>query len=95
MPVDARIARGRNVRHALRNLIAEVPNAERIVVAGDGFDVDDIAWILRNAPGEVLVIRPAMEHERMPRPCASSPASRIVSTSSSPPSSRASAVPVG
>lgn len=93
--VDGRIARGRNVRHALRTLMAEVPNAERMVVAGDGFSVDDIAWILRNAPGEVLVIRPAMEHERMPRRCASSPASRTGSTSSSPRSSRASAVPVG
>ena len=93
--VDGRIARGRNVRHALRNLIADVPKAERIVVAGDGFGVDDIAWILRNAPGEVVVIRPAMEHERMPRRCASSPASRTVSTSSSRRSSHASAVPVG
>jgi hypothetical protein len=59
VPVDGRIARGRNVRHALRNLIAEVPNADRMVVAGDGFSVDDIAWVLRHAPGEILVIRPA------------------------------------
>ena len=58
VPVDGRIARGRNVRHALRTLIAEVPNATRMVVAGDGFSVDDIAWLLRNAPGEVLVVRP-------------------------------------
>jgi hypothetical protein len=64
VPVDGRIARGRNVRHALRNLMAEVPTATRIVVAAangnrhDGFDVDDIAWLLRNARGEVLVVRP-------------------------------------
>lgn len=58
VPVDGRIARGRNVRHALRNLIADVPTAPRMVVAGDGFGVDDIAWLLRNAPGEVLVVRP-------------------------------------
>jgi hypothetical protein len=58
VPVDGRIVRGRNVRHALRNLIAELPGAERMVVAGDGFGVDDIAWLLRNAPGEVLVVRP-------------------------------------
>jgi hypothetical protein len=63
VPVDGRIARGRNVRHALRNLMAEVP-ATRIVVAAsngnrhDGFGVDDIAWLLRNAGGEVLVVRP-------------------------------------
>jgi hypothetical protein len=62
--VDGRIARGRNVRHALRVLLDEVPNAERIVVAAasdgarDGFSVDDVAWLLRNAPGEVLVLRP-------------------------------------
>ena len=65
--VDGRIARGRNVRHALRNLMAEVPSATRIVVAAangnrhDGFDVDDIAWLLRNARGEVLVVRPDPE----------------------------------
>ena len=58
VPVDARIVRGRNVRHALRALIAEVPDAGRMVVAGDGFGVEDIAWLLGNAPGEVLVVRP-------------------------------------
>ena len=62
--VDGRIARGRNVRHALRVLMDEVPTATRIVVAAssngahDGFGVDDIAWLLRNARGEVLVVRP-------------------------------------
>jgi nucleotide-binding universal stress UspA family protein len=68
--VDARIARGRNVRHALRALMADVP-ARRIVVAAasgtrhDGFSVDDIAWLLRNAPHEVLVLRP--DPETLPR----------------------------
>jgi hypothetical protein len=63
--IDGRIVRGRNVRHALRELIVELPQAGRIVVAaatdsgGDGFSVDDVAWLLRNAPGEVLVLRPA------------------------------------
>jgi hypothetical protein len=65
--VDGRIARGRNVRHALRQLMADVPGATRIVVAAaggdrhDGFGVDDIAWLLRNARGEVLVVRPDPE----------------------------------
>jgi hypothetical protein len=65
--VDGRIARGRNVRHALRVLMSEVPAATRIVVAAasgdrhDGFGVDDIAWLLRNARGEVLVVRPDPE----------------------------------
>jgi hypothetical protein len=64
VPIDGRIARGRNVRHAMRELIRDVPAATRIVVAAasnghrDGFSVDDIAWLLRNAPGEVLVLRP-------------------------------------
>jgi nucleotide-binding universal stress UspA family protein len=63
VPVDARIARGRNVRHAMRQLMAEVP-ARRIVVAAadgarhDGFSVDDVAWLLRSAPREVVVLRP-------------------------------------
>jgi hypothetical protein len=69
IPVDARIARGRNVRHALRELMADVPSTTRIVVPAtnpdrhDGFSVDDIAWLLRNARGEVLVLRP----DRTPR----------------------------
>ena len=64
VPVDSRIVRGRNVRHALRELIAEIPTARRIVVAAstngghDGFSIDDVSWLLRNAPGEVLVVRP-------------------------------------
>jgi nucleotide-binding universal stress UspA family protein len=67
VPVDGRIARGRNVRHALRNLMTDVPTARRIVVAAsnghrhDGFGVDDIAWLLHNARGEVLVVRPDPE----------------------------------
>jgi hypothetical protein len=34
---------------------------DRIVVAvgDDGFDADDVAWLLRNADGEVLALRPA------------------------------------
>ena len=63
VPVDSRIARGRNVRHAMRQLMAEVP-AQRIVIAAangsrhDGFSVDDTAWLLRTAPHEVVVLRP-------------------------------------
>ena len=69
--VDGRIARGRNVRHALRQLMADVPIATRIVVAAangdrhDGFGVEDIAWLLRNAHGEVLVVRPDPERDEV------------------------------
>ena len=63
--VDSRIARGRTVRHALRDLIA-AERYDRIVVAAagtdtEGFHGEDIAWLLDNAPGEVLIVRP--EHE--------------------------------
>jgi hypothetical protein len=43
--------------------MAEVP-AQRVVVAAaangrrDGFSGDDVAWLLRNAPHEVVVLRP-------------------------------------
>jgi Universal stress protein family len=61
IPVDARIVRGRNRRHALRQAIAE-ENYDRIVIAASehgnhGFDPDDVAWLLDNAPGEIVVLR--------------------------------------
>jgi hypothetical protein len=65
--VDARIERGRTYRHALR-LTLEHERFDRIVVAAaapdnPGFDSEDIAWILENAPGEILVLRP--DHEQV------------------------------
>jgi nucleotide-binding universal stress UspA family protein len=62
VPVDARIERGRSYRHALRQMI-EHERYDRLVVAahasgGGGFDPEDIAWLLRNAPGEIIVLRP-------------------------------------
>jgi hypothetical protein len=61
IPVDARIVRGRNRRHALRQAIAD-ENYDRIVIAASehgnhGFDPDDVAWLLDNAPGEIVVLR--------------------------------------
>jgi hypothetical protein len=64
VPVDARIERGRTVRHALRELIAH-ERFERMVVAagsngsGDGFTPEDVAWLLANVPGELIALRPA------------------------------------
>jgi hypothetical protein len=63
VPVDSRIERGRSQRHALREAIAH-ERFDRLVVAaaqghGEGFHSDDIAWLLDNAPGEVVVIRPS------------------------------------
>ncbi len=62
VPVDARVERGRTQRHALREAIAH-ERYDRLVVAGaslrsEGFHGDDIAWLLDNAPGEVVIIRP-------------------------------------
>jgi Universal stress protein family len=65
VPVDGRIGRGRTVRHALRQLLAE-ERYDRIVVAAatahtDGLIADDVAWLLEHAPGEVAILRPADE----------------------------------
>jgi hypothetical protein len=61
--VDGRIGRGRTVRHALRELLAD-ERYDRIVVAAatartDGLSAEDVAWLLEHAPGEVVVLRPA------------------------------------
>jgi nucleotide-binding universal stress UspA family protein len=63
IPVDARIERGRTYRHALRQTI-ERERFDRIVIAAaangqPGFDADDVAWLLDNAPGEIVVLRPS------------------------------------
>ena len=63
--VDARIERGRTYRHALRQTM-DHERFDRIVVAAaahnnPGFGPEDVAWILENAPGEILVFRPDRE----------------------------------
>jgi nucleotide-binding universal stress UspA family protein len=63
VPVDTRIERGRTLRHAMREAIAH-ERFDRLVVAAasvrsEGFRADDVAWLLDNAPGEVVIIRPA------------------------------------
>ncbi|HEY4277437.1 MAG TPA: universal stress protein [Conexibacter sp.] len=66
VPVDARIERGRDSRHALREMLAH-ERYDRIVLAaetaggGDGFSPEETAWLLANAPGEIVVLRPASE----------------------------------
>ena len=62
VPVDSRIERGRTYRHALRQTIAN-ERFDRIVIAAaadgsPGFDADDVAWLLDNGPGEIVVLRP-------------------------------------
>ena len=64
VPVDSRIERGRSPRHALREL-ASHERFDRIVVAAGnghgvaGLDADDIAWLLDELPGEIVVLRPS------------------------------------
>jgi nucleotide-binding universal stress UspA family protein len=74
VPVDSRIERGRTHRHALAALL-ENEGYDTLVVpaktsASDGFEPADIAWLLENAPGEVLVLRPepAAAPVAQPRP---------------------------
>ena len=60
--VDARVQRGRTNRHSLREAITH-ERFDRIVIAatahgGHGFDPDDVAWLLDNADGEIVVLRP-------------------------------------
>jgi len=67
VPVDARIERGRSYRHALRQTIAN-ERFERMVIAASahdspGFVPDDVAWLLANAPGEIVVLRPSSREE--------------------------------
>ena len=58
VPVDSRIERGRTERHALRQAIEHERYDRLVIAAGVGFGSDDVAWLLDNAPGEVVVIRP-------------------------------------
>jgi universal stress protein family protein len=66
--VDARVERGRDARHALRQMLAH-ERYERIVLAaettgGDGFAPDETAWLLSHAPGEIVVLRPSAGERR-------------------------------
>ena len=63
--VDGRIERGRTVRHALRQIL-DSEHYDRLVVAAgtartDGLSAGDVAWLLEQAPGEVVVVRPGDE----------------------------------
>jgi nucleotide-binding universal stress UspA family protein len=71
VPVDSRIERGRTVRHALREAIAH-ERFDRLVVAAargrnEGLHADDIGWLLEDAPGEVVVLRPVEDDRLKPR----------------------------
>jgi nucleotide-binding universal stress UspA family protein len=67
VPVDARIERGRSYRHALRRLL-EHEQFDRVVVpatptGSTGLSGEDMVWLLRKAPAEVLILRPGPSDE--------------------------------
>lgn len=63
--VDARVARGRTYRDALRRLLQEEQVDRVIVSATDspnaGLSADDLEWLLERVPAEILILRPARE----------------------------------
>jgi nucleotide-binding universal stress UspA family protein len=71
IPVESRIERGRSYRDALRRILAEEP-FDRVIVSAtsndhDGFSAEDIVWLLKRAPAEVLILRPDPRDERTVR----------------------------
>ena len=67
--VDARIERGRTYRHALERLLDEEELRPRRrprpgQPAARASRGDDLVWLLRSAPAEVLILRPAPEDHR-------------------------------
>jgi hypothetical protein len=68
--VDSRIETGRTARHALRRLIGAEPFDRLVVPAAtatsEGFEPEDVAWLLEIAPGEVLVLRPTPQGPAQP-----------------------------
>ena len=67
--VDARVARGRTYRDALRHLIGE-EHFDRIVVSAtdsprNGLSSEDLEWLLERAPAEVVILRPAPDDSRL------------------------------
>lgn len=63
IPVDCRVARGRTYRDALRRLLDEEHFDRVIISATDsprvGLSVNDLEWLLRTVPAEILILRPA------------------------------------
>jgi hypothetical protein len=67
--IDARIVCGRTYRHALRQAITN-ERFDRVVLAASkpghgGLNPDDIAWVLANTPGEIIVLRPGTDDQQV------------------------------
>ena len=66
--VDARVARGRTYRDALRRLLEE-EQFDRVIVSAtssshNGLSSEDLEWLLEDVPAEVMILRPAPEDTR-------------------------------
>ena len=66
--VDARVARGRTYRDALRRLL-EHEQFDRVIVSATdspnkGLTSDDLEWLLERVPAEVMILRPAPDDMR-------------------------------
>jgi len=76
VPVDARIERGRDRRHAHARLLSEEEFDRVVVSAGatgtQGLSGDDLVWLLEKAPAEVMILRAGPEDHRMVVPARSS-----------------------
>ena len=78
--VDSRIERGRTYRHALA-LLLDGESYDRIVAPGsgrgsDGFSPEDVAWLLDNAEGEIVIFRPSRGSIAVNSAVLASPSSR-------------------
>jgi hypothetical protein len=70
--VDARVARGRTYRDALRRLLAE-EHVDRVIVSATdspnkGLTADDLEWLLERVPAEIMILRPAPQDTRQISP---------------------------
>jgi nucleotide-binding universal stress UspA family protein len=70
--VDARVARGRTYRDALRRLLDQEQFDRIIVSATDsprtGLSSEDLEWLLDRVPAEVMILRPAPDDTRFISP---------------------------
>ena len=67
--VDARVARGRTYRDALRHLV-DTEHFDRIIVSATdtqrvGLSSGDLEWLLERVPAEVMILRPAPDDRRL------------------------------
>ena len=67
--VDARVARGRTYRDALRHLV-EQERFDRIIISANdsprhGLTSADLEWLLERVPAEVMILRPGPDDGRL------------------------------